>query len=104
MSEELLGGEQAGDKNPVSDRARMRAQLNETHKWPCEFMFKFIVPQSTENEASLRVIFGLKAKMKMRESSTGKYRSFTILDKVGNADEVFDRYEAAAQIPGLIAL
>jgi putative lipoic acid-binding regulatory protein len=42
--------------------------------------------------------------MKMRESSTGKYRSFTILDKVGNADEVFDRYEAAAKIPGLIAL
>ena len=42
--------------------------------------------------------------MKMRESSTGKYKSFTILDSVKNADAVFDRYEAAAKIPGIIAL
>ena len=90
--------------NPVSDRERMRAQLNETHQWPCEFMFKFIVPRGNENQAALRAIFGLKAKMKMRESSTGKYKSFTILDSVKNADAVFDRYEAAAKIPGVIAL
>jgi putative lipoic acid-binding regulatory protein len=42
--------------------------------------------------------------MKMRESSAGKYRSFTILDRVTGADEVFERYEAAAKIPGIIAL
>lgn len=90
--------------SPVSDRERMRAQLNETHKWPCDFMFKFIVPKGNENEAAIRAIFGLKSKMKMRESSTGKYRSFTILDRVTGADEVFDRYEAAAKIPGIIAL
>jgi len=92
------------NSNPVSERERMRTQLNETHKWPCEFMFKFIVPKGNENEAALRVIFGLKSKMKMRESSTGKYRSFTILSRVSGADEVFDRYEAAANIPGIIAL
>jgi len=92
------------NSSPVSDRERMRAQLNETHKWPCDFMFKFIVPKGNENEATLRAIFGLKSKMKMRESSTGKYRSFTILVKVTGADEVFDRYEAAAKITGIIAL
>jgi putative lipoic acid-binding regulatory protein len=89
---------------PLNDRERMRTQLNETHKWPCDFMFKFIVPKGNENEAALRAIFGLKSKMKMRESSTGKYRSFTILVKVTGADEVFDRYEAAAKITGIIAL
>jgi uncharacterized protein len=92
------------NSNPVSDRERMRAQLNETHTWPSDFMFKFIVPKGNENEAALRAIFGLKSKMKMRESSTGKYRSFTILDRVTGADEVFERYEAAAKIPGIIAL
>lgn len=100
MSEE----KQKENSNPVSDRERMRAQLNESHKWPCEFMFKFIVPKGNENEAALRAIFGLTSKMKMRESSTGKYKSFTILDSVKNADAVFDRYEAAAKIPGIIAL
>jgi uncharacterized protein len=88
----------------LGERARMRAQLDETHQWPCDFMFKFIVPKGNENEAALRAIFGFKSKMKMRESSTGKYRSFTILDSVGSADEVFNRYEAAAKIPGVIAL
>jgi putative lipoic acid-binding regulatory protein len=67
-------------------------------------MFKFIVPKGNENEAALRAIFGLKSKMKMRESSTGKYKSFTILDSVKSADAVFDRYEAAAKIRGIIAL
>ena len=88
----------------LGERARMRAQLDETHQWPCDFMFKFIVPKGNENEAALRAIFGFKSKMKMRESSTGKYRSFTILDSVGSADEVFNRYEAAAKISGVIAL
>ena len=85
-------------------RVRMRAQLNDTHQWPCDFMFKFIVPRGNENEAALRAIFGFKSKMKMRESSTGKYKSFTILDSVKSADEVFNRYEAASKIPGVIAL
>jgi len=87
-----------------SDIERMRKQLDATHTWPCEFMFKFIVPKGNENEAALRAIFGLKAKLQMKESSTGKYKAFTILDRVKSADEVFLRYEAAAQIPGIISL
>ena len=102
MSEEKQKPEEKSDSE--SERARMRVQLNETHQWPCDFMFKFIVPKGNENEAALRAIFGLKSKMKMRESSTGKYRSFTILDSVGSAEEVFNRYEAAAKISGVIAL
>lgn len=88
----------------LSDKERMRKQLDATHKWPCEFMFKFIVPKGNENEAALRAIFGLKAKLQMKASSTGKYKAFTILDRVKNADEVFSRYEAASQIPGIISL
>ena len=87
-----------------SDKERMRKQLDATHTWPCEFMFKFIVPKGNENEAALRAIFGLKAKLQMKASRTGKYKSFTIRDRVKNADEVFLRYEAASQIPGIISL
>ena len=86
------------------DRERMRKQLNVTHTWPCEFMFKFIVPKGNENEAALRAIFGLRSKFKKRDSKTGKYRSFTILHTVESADEVFSRYEAAAKIPGIISM
>ena len=82
----------------------MRKQLDASHTWPCEFMFKFIVPKGNENEAALRAIFGLKAKLQMKESSTGKYKAFTIRDRVKSADDVFARYEAAAQIPGIISL
>ena len=67
-------------------------------------MFKFIVPKGNENEAALRAIFGLKAKLKFKDSKTGKYRSFTIVDHVDSADAVFARYEAAAKIPGIISL
>ena len=87
-----------------NDRERMRKQLDETHIWPCDFMFKFIVPMGNENEAALRAIFGLKAKLKFKDSKTGKYRSFTIVDHVDSADAVFARYEAAAKIPGIISL
>ena len=92
------------NKDEYTDRERMRKQLNETHTWPCEYMFKFIVPKGNENEAALRAIFGLRSKFKLRDSKTGKYRSFTILDKVETADEVFSRYEAAAKIPGIISM
>lgn len=88
----------------LSDKERMRKQLDTSHTWPCEFMFKFIVPKGNENEAALRAIFGLKAKLQMKESSTGKYKAFTIRDRVKSADEVFSRYEAASQIPGIISL
>ena len=70
----------------LSDKERMRKQLDASHTWPCEFMFKFIVPKGNENEAALRAIFGLKAKLQMKVSSTGKYKAFTILDRVKNAD------------------
>ena len=64
-------------------------------------MFKFIVPKASENEAALRAIFGLKAKFKIKDSKTGKYRSFTVVDNVDSADAVFIRYEAAAKIQEL---
>lgn len=67
-------------------------------------MFKFIVPKGNENEAALRAIFGLKSKFQMKESKTGKYRSFTVIDHVDSADAIFARYEAAAKIPGIISL
>lgn len=92
------------DQSKESDRDRMRRQLDETHTWPCDFMFKFIVPSVNENEAALRAIFGQKAKLKFKDSKTGKYRSFTIVDKVDGPDAVFARYEAAAKIPGIISL
>jgi hypothetical protein len=73
----------------LSDIERMRKQLDATHTWPCEFMFKFIVPKGNENEAALRAIFGLKAKLQMKESSTGKYNMRSGIDTPNRDMPVF---------------
>ena len=73
----------------VKESDRRECANSITHDWPCDFMFKFIVPKASENEAALRAIFGLKAKFKIKDSKTGNYRSFTVVDNVDSADSVF---------------
>ena len=53
-------------------KEQLRAQLNDTHTWPCVFKFKFIMPSKPENEATLRAIFGQQAnsKSEIRRTAT----------------------------------
>ena len=88
----------------AAKRERLRKQLDDTHAWPCEFTFKFIVSSDEGGEAALKAIFSDGAKFSSRASRNGRYTAFTIADRVTSAESVFERYEAAAKIPGIISL
>lgn len=85
-------------------RERLRKQLDDTHTWPCDFTFKFIVPAEGGGDAQLQATFSDKARFSTRASRNGRYSAFTIVDRVHSAEDVFSRYEAAAVIPGIISL
>lgn len=92
------------NETEAAKRERLRKQLDDTHTWPCEFSFKFIVASEEEGEAALKAIFSDAATFSSRASRNGRYTAFTIADQVNSAEEVFIRYEAAAKIPGIISL
>ena len=92
------------NETEAAKRERLRKQLDDTHTWPCEFSFKFIVSSDEEGEAALKGIFSDAATFRSRASRNGRYMAFTIADQVNSAEEIFTRYEAAAKIPGIISL
>ena len=85
-------------------RARLKKQLDDTHEWPCSFTFKFILPTEAESENRLKSVFGPAAQFRHRPSRNGRYLAFTIIESVSCAEDVFQRYESASNIPGIISL
>jgi len=76
--------------------------LNEHHKWPVVFAFKFIVP--SEKSAELKALLPECLKLETRPSSAGKYLGYTFHIPVGSADEVLAIYARVRGIEGVIAL
>ena len=85
-------------------RKRLQNQLDATHRWPCSFSFKFILPANESAVAALKSIFSDLAQFSERPSRNGNYTAFTIVETVGSAEDVFARYETASAIKGIIAL
>ncbi len=83
---------------------RLRIRLNEIHRWPSIFMFKFILPSDEARITQLKLIFGESAEFKERLSAHGKYTSVTVRAMMLDADSIFDRYKQAAAIEGIISL
>jgi uncharacterized protein len=83
---------------------RLRARLNEVHRWPSIFMFKFILPSDESRITQLKLIFGESAEFKEKLSAHGKYTSVTVREMMLDADSIFDRYRQAAMIEGIISL
>jgi hypothetical protein len=82
----------------------LRQRLNQIHQWPSIYMFKFVVPNNPDNIQAIIAIFGESAEFRWRESGKGNYIAGTIREMMLNADQIFDRYEQASKIPGIIAL
>lgn len=76
--------------------------LEEQHSFPCEFMFKFIVPQHKTSE--VKAIFEESATFTTKDSSGGKYTSCTIHVHMESPDAIVNVYKQAAKIEGLISL
>ena len=82
----------------------LRQRLNETHKWPSMYMFKFILPNDEQKIGQLKRIFSEDVQFNSRLSSNGKYTSITVREIMLNSDAVFDRYLKAASIEGILSL
>lgn len=83
---------------------RLRAMLDEHHQWPSQFMFKFVLPNDEKKIAELRTIFGESAEYSTRKSGKGNYISYTITMMMLSADHIFEHYQAASEIEGIISL
>lgn len=83
---------------------RLRERLNEIHKWPSVFMFKFILPSDEVRITKLKMIFNESVEFRQRQSAKGNYTSVTVFEMMLDADSIFDRYKKAAEIEGIISL
>lgn len=80
---------------------RFKEKLDEHHSFPCAYVFKFIVPKAKAAEVET-LLKGFE--FTTRESSTGKYISYTAELHMESSETVISIYRAAACIQGLIAL
>lgn len=83
------------------DTEKFKALLNEKYQWPCDYTFKFIV--SSNKEEDLSTLFQDDSIMK-KNSSTGKYISFTITKEMSSSDDVVKVYQRVGSIEGIVSL
>lgn len=82
---------------------KFREQL-ELEEWPAVYMFKFIVPNEPKKIALVTALFDETVDLRMQPSSSNKYISITGKEVMMSVDSIIERYLAAAEIEGLIAL
>lgn len=76
-------------------------KINSFHKFPCNYIFKFIVPIS-EKDSILKLF--KNDDLKIKESSKKKFISITLTKMMKNADEIIYIYEKASKIKNIILL
>jgi len=79
-----------------------RQALEDNHTWPCQYMFKFIVPLAQKQ--LVLDLFESQEAITTRESRNGRYVSITVKCRVHSSEEVIAVYEAASHIEGIISL
>ncbi len=82
---------------------KLRVQL-ELQEWPNVFMFKFIVPNTSEKVALTSALFDDSADLTLRPSSKGTYMSVSAKELMMSVDSIIEKYKRASQIEGLVAL
>ncbi len=91
-------------ENSDERRDRLKDMLNDIHTWPSMYRFKFVLPNDPEKIGRLKSIFGDKAQFTERKSGKGNYVSYTVSMVMLSAEHIFEYYEAAAEIEGIISL
>ncbi len=91
------------DKNDFY--TKLKVQLEDTTKFPAEYMYKFIVPSDENQVEEVQDVFDNKgAVIKTKKSKTGKYISLSIVLKIESADKVIEYYKKVGKIKGIISL
>ena len=85
--------------------AKLKDQLDDTTKFPADYMYKFIVP-TTENQVNeVQDLFSNNgAVINTKKSKTGKYISISIVLKVASSNEVISYYKKVEKVKGIISL
>lgn len=86
------------------DFSSLREKLENSGDWPRVYFFKFIVPSDNKKLALVEALFGPEAQVSLKQSSKGNFVSVSAKELMLNADGVIERYKAAAEIEGLMAL
>ncbi|AUN97847.1 DUF493 family protein [Bacteriovorax stolpii] len=88
--------------NPLEDRLhKLKLVLDETVKFPTEYLFKFIVPISEVHQI-LFILQGMEIEQKA--SSNGNYISVSGKTTMQQSQDIIKVYERAAAIKGVISL
>ncbi len=84
---------------------KLKTTLQETTKFPTEYLYKFIVPSSIEKVSEIEAIFdSTGAVINTKPSKTGKYTSISISVKMDSPDDIIDKYKEVSKVEGLISL
>ena len=84
---------------------KLKAQLDDTTKFPADYMYKFIVPTDANQVQQVQDLFNNRgAVINTKKSKTGKYISLSVVLKVENSDKVIAYYQEAEKIKGIISL
>jgi len=92
-------------KDRESFYAKLKTQLDETSKFPTDYLYKFIVSTEGNKVEQVQTIFdSTGAVINTKKSKTGKYISVSIVIKVSSSDQVIAYYKQAEKIEGIISL
>jgi len=95
------------DKNQTMDDFYLtfKEKLEETHIFPTDYIFKFILSSNEKNIARLYSIFeNANASYSVKDSKNGKYTSVTIKTPVSDANDIVIYYRQVASIDGIMML
>ncbi|MEH6681335.1 MAG: DUF493 family protein [Sediminicola sp.] len=84
---------------------KLKAQLEETSKWPSVYLYKFIVPSKGNGIPTIHGIFdNTGAVIESKLSKNGTYTSLSITVDMENPDAVIAKYREVGTIKGVISL
>jgi len=92
-------------KNKEDFYKKLKLSLENTTKFPTEYMFKFIIPNDEDKVTEIKGIFNYSGVIiDTKPSKTGKYKSLTIVVTMKDADEVIKKYKEVSGVEGVISL
>lgn len=93
------------ENNTEAFYSRLIEKLNETSKWPSDYLFKFIVPSHPEKIEAISNIFNEDhANISHKQSSKGTYTSVSIRIKLESPEHVVIKYKEVSKVEGVISL
>lgn len=93
-------------ESPEEFYERLKKQLRETSLWPSEYLYKFIVPSSSQKIAEIEAVFdNMGAVIHTKNSAKGNYTSVSVNVHMKNPEAVVQKYEEIGEkVEGVISL